>query len=114
MSGMPKTPTLTAAQLLDTPAGADVNVAIEIDTSTDGTLAGCLIEPDPDLPFTRYHRTAASVRVRWSDETRIVMGLRDDVEVGAPVWITGVVGDDDTVDATMIALLCAVAEIAGS
>jgi hypothetical protein len=110
---MPSTPALTAAELLDTPAGAEVNVAIEIDSADDGILNGCLIEPDGTEPFDRYHRTAVAVVVHWREQTKVVMGPRSAVAGGAPVWVTGVIGDDDAIDSSLLALLGEVASVEG-
>src|SRR4051812_8060188 len=111
--GMPKNPPLTLGQLLDTPAGVDVNVAIDIRRVEDGLLAGPLIEPDEDEPFNRYHRSRHEMRVRWTDATKVVMGGRDGLTVGAPVWVTGILRNDDDIDARLLALLGDVAEVDG-
>lgn len=113
MSMSPKRPTLTVAQLLDTPEGVDVNVAIEIEPSDGGLLRGRVIEPDSEEPFSRYRRSDLSIEVRWGDETKVVMGTPSGLVVGAPVWVTGVTRADDSIDATLLALLAEVAEVEG-
>jgi hypothetical protein len=111
MSGMPKTPALTAAQVLDSPAGVDVNVAVEIDEAADGLLSGHFIDHDEQDPFARYHRTNVAASIHWNDATKVVMGSRADVVAGAAVWVTGVVRDDDAIDAELVALLGGVAVV---
>jgi hypothetical protein len=113
MSGRPNTPALTAAQVLDSPAGVDVNVAVEIDEATDGLLVGRFIDPDEQDPFGRYHRTNVAIKIHWDDATDVVMGSRTDVVAGAPVWVTGVIRDDDAIDARRLALLGNGADVTG-
>jgi hypothetical protein len=111
MSGRPNTPALKAAQVLDSPAGVDVNVAVEIGDANANLLTGRFIDHDEQDPFARYQRTNVAVNIHWDDATKVVMGSRADVVAGALVWVTGVIRDDDAIDAKLVALLGGVAVV---
>jgi hypothetical protein len=95
------------------PAGAEVNVAIEIQGAAQGVLDGRLIESSESDPFTSYRRSTHQLRVHWNEKTRIVMGTVDDLLPGVPVWVRGEIRADDSVEARSIAVLRKVAHVEG-
>ena len=112
--GMPAiTPPLTWAELQAKEAGATVDVALSVsDPPGAGVLDGTLLEPDEAEPFGVYRRTAERMRVRWTAETRIVMGGPEDVQAGALLRAHGRLGEGRRVmDAERLVILTRVGRI---
>jgi tetrahydromethanopterin S-methyltransferase subunit A len=105
-------PALTAAELLATTPGTEVNVVMAVtDLSSPDLLGGVLLEADEAEPFSAFRRTAQRLRIRWMPETRIVMGTVDDIQAGALVRARGVLGEGLLVDAQGLVILTHVARI---
>jgi hypothetical protein len=111
--GRPQRPALNWAELCDLPAGAEVNVAVEIRAVYDEFLAGELLEPNPANPFKSYRRSRHALRIHRTPDTTIAMGTADDIVTGVPIWVRGDLRADEGLDARGIAVLASVAEVEG-
>jgi tetrahydromethanopterin S-methyltransferase subunit A len=108
-------PVMTLAQVQATPPGTTVDVAIAVTgLPAVDLLAGPLLEPDATDPFSTFRRTEHQMRLHWTEETRIVMGERDDLQIGALVRTRGTLGADDQIDAQQLVILTRVGRIVES
>jgi hypothetical protein len=103
---------LTWEQLSATVAGDPVNVAVSV-TALDAEhqLSGTLAEPREEDPFRSLRRTTHVVQVRWTPETRIVMGTASDIAPGALVRMRGTLSPDRAIQAEGIAIITNAATI---
>jgi hypothetical protein len=105
-------PALTLQQLLATDEGATVDVVFEATDRPSGQeLSGVVLEPDEKEPFSSFRRTGQRITAHWSDQTRVVMGEREDVVVGGIFRVRGECKPGVQVDASVIVVLSRVAAV---
>ncbi len=105
-------PVMTWAQVQAVPSGTPVDVAITVaEMPAADLLAGIFLEPDATDPFSAFRRTEHGVRLHWTEATQIVMGGRDDLQVGALVRARGTFGADGQVEAQQLVILTRVGRI---
>ncbi|HET8626153.1 MAG TPA: hypothetical protein VFL91_01970 [Thermomicrobiales bacterium] len=115
-AGAPAAPPvpMTLEELRAAPAGATVNVTVEVTAlPADGLLAGVVGEPGAGDPFRAVRRTAHPLRVRWGADTKVVMGKPDDIRPGALLRVRGTLRPEREVAAEGIAIITNVATIEG-
>jgi tetrahydromethanopterin S-methyltransferase subunit A len=104
---------LDAEHLAAMEPGTAVDVAVQVrEPAGPAELVATLLEAAEAGPSVRaYRRSSAGVRVRWSAETRVAMGGRDDVTAGAVLRVRGTLDQERVVVAEAIAVLTAVVSV---
>jgi hypothetical protein len=81
---------MTWAELQAAALDTEVSVALVITgLPTAGSLDGMMLEADEADPFSTYRRSSHQLQVRWTPETKIVMGESSDLTVGALIRASG-------------------------
>ncbi len=77
----------------------------------DYLLEGVLAEPVEGALLREYRRTDHTLRIRWSSDTKVVMGTIKQFERGAVLRGMGTLRPSDEVEAEVIAVLTKVVTI---
>jgi len=92
----------TARQFLAATPGARVQIVVEVTGMPSGTLLTAnLLQKNAD---GSYSRTGKTISVIWSS-TKIVMGSRSDIKVGAILQANGLLGADNVLSAEQMVIL---------
>lgn len=110
-SPMPATP-FNWDKFSNTPPGQKVEVAFEVTALPEEyLLEGTLAAPSEEDPWRSYRRTEHSLRIRWSSDTRVVMGNSQQFQPGALLQARGTLRSPDEVEAERIVVKSHVATI---
>jgi hypothetical protein len=112
--GMPRiTPPATWEELAAAAPGASVDAALAVTAMPEpGLLEGGYLASDATEPFSVFHRTPHTLRVRWSPgETRVIMGAAMDVVPGALLRVRGAFTPDRLLVAEALVILTRVARV---
>ncbi|GEM_PF-715881 len=102
----------TLEQLKAATVGTRVDVTIEVSAlPADYLLEGVLAEPVEGALLREYRRTDHTLRIRWSSDTKVVMGTIKQFERGAVLRGMGTLRPSDEVEAEVIAVLTKVVTI---
>lgn len=110
-SPMPATP-FNWDRFSNMPPGEQVEVAFEVTALPEEyLLEGTLADPSEEDPWRSFRRTEHVLRIRWSSETRVVMGDSQQFQPGALLQARGTLRSPDEVDAERIVVKSNVATI---
>ncbi len=102
----------TLEQLKAAMVGTRVDVTIEVSAlPADYLLEGVLAEPVEGALLREYQRTDHTLRIRWSSDTKVVMGTIKQFERGAILRGMGTLRQSDEVEAEVIAVLTKVVTV---
>jgi len=77
----------------------------------DGVLEGDLVEMDESGAQRVYTRTSQHLQVEWNESSKLIMGGKEDLVVGATLRVTGTLDQKDLVRATHLVVLTRVANL---
>jgi hypothetical protein len=83
--------------------GTSTKIVMEIsESASDGTAKGRVLQKKTEEIYTR---TASNVTLRWTAQTKVVMGKEADIHTGAVVHVTGTVRNDHAIQAEQVVIL---------
>ncbi len=103
---------MTLQELRSTGAGSKVDLVLSVsEISGPQKFTGDFLVSDEAEPFNAFHRTKERVIAEWAASTRIIMGVVDEIVVGALLRLSGRIDESRLVHVDQLVILSKVARI---
>jgi hypothetical protein len=98
--------TATAAsdreQLANAQPGSQLKAVVELTSAGDGKAEGIVLDKQSE---NAYRRTKATLQIDFAPATKVVMGSASDIRKGAVLHVTGIVAQNNRLQASQIVIL---------
>jgi hypothetical protein len=98
--------TATAAsdreQLANAQPGSQLKAVVELTSAGDGKAEGIVLDKQSE---NAYRRTKATLQIHFAPTTKVVMGSASDIRKGAVLHVTGIVAQNNRLQASQIVIL---------
>jgi len=103
---------MTLQELRSTGTGSKVDLVLSVsEISGPQKFKGDFLVSDEAEPFNAFHRTKERVIAEWAASTRIIMGVVDEIVVGALLRLSGRIDESRLVHVDQLVILSKVARI---